>query len=295
MNNYERNRQYSLIKEIASYAYRDNLDMNIFINKFFLSYEAKQIVLFSDITYFNPINVYHNFIKNNKIPNSTNHDDILVIYYAVKIYLSFYYRTNEEFLHILKQLPYEDISKYYELYHTLSEERVIFMSKVRYNLKMNPVRKLRSGDNVLLNTTEDIYNLFVAKHLYLKLFNYPEIRNTRYLFRDDMVFLINDDVFLYACFSSDVNEVISDETLSHIKYNHKENILFIFPDIKESYDKDYLNNLFNKQTGIPFDKILVYMQDRILFINSGDGYREFYINITSLDEKRIGKEYRNRY
>lgn len=295
MDSYERDKQYALLKEIALLAFDDGIDMEKFITSFFTSPIINQIVNYSDITYFHPQKVYKSFAREHDIGISSDNDDISVIYYALYIYLKFYYRTNEPFIHILKQLPYQDISKYYELYHTLNEERVIFMTKVKYNLKMNPIRKLRGKDNVYLDTSEGIFNLYIAKHLYLKMFDYPEIRELTYKYHNRKQYLANDRVFLYTCFSSGLKTTLEDEVLSHIKYNHENNVLFIFPDTKEVIDKKYLEDIFVNQNEIPFDKIFIYSRDKLSFINSSDGYREFYINITSLDNRRIQEEFRNRF
>lgn len=296
MDDKDKLHQYNLIKEITSLAYQDEYDMENFITYFFVSKIFKQIIDYSDITYFNPRLVYLRFVKEVDIKKGDQNPDILVLYYVVNIYLKFYYRTSTSFSAIMSQLPYKDIIDFYELYHTLSEERVIFMSKIRYNLKMNAIRKKRSKKNVELSFNDRDYNLYIAKQLYVKLFSYPEIYSSKYVYNNKHRYLINDNLFfLYTCYLDEIHSVLNDEELAHIKYMNTNNVLFIFPKNGEVLTKDELQSLFMAQKGVAFDKILVYQYGKILFINWSDGYKEFYVDINLLDERRIKSGYLLRY
>lgn len=285
---------YDLIKSIIYLAYKDEYDMESFILLFFLSEQCNNIVLFNDIIYYHPEKVYIDFLKDKTIKKSKETYDITVLNYICYIYLAFSYRTKESFKSIFSILPISTIVSFYELYHTLSEERVIFISKINYNLKMNPIRKSRMS-HIHFDYSNKIKNLFIAKNLYLKLFNYPEIKDLHYIYKEKISFLESNNVKMFISTIDEYNFVLKNNVISNLKFDCPNNILVILLNDNENIDKKELTNIFHAQEGIPFDKILVYKNEKILFINSADGYHEFYIPITNLDLKKIEFEYSTRF
>ena len=283
---------YHLIKDIAQYAYQDNLEMKDFLLALFRSEYIERIIEYYEIIYYNPLNVYRVLIKNNSFKANDGKEkyDINVINYICYIYLVFHFRTGESLKLITKELTIDEILDYYEQYHTLADERVIFKAKINYNEKMNYIRKSRaSGYKFDLSNSRK--NLFIAKHLYLKLFNYPEIRLLRYEYDHGYSYLKSETTTLFVAEYSNIQETISNNEIDHIKFNHSSNILVVFLKDNENVDQMQLEQIFHSQPQIPFDKILMYKDETIVFINRGDGYKLFNIFITPLDINKIEEDY----
>ena len=290
--NKEQTSIYRLAKDIVDYAYADNLNMKDFILTFFRSDTLMAIICFSEIVYYNPLKTYKRFINKYSFykEDKKKELDIDIIHYICYIYMTFYFRTNESFKMIVKELPFDDIIKYYELYHTLADERVIFKAKLNYNSKMNPIRKSRST-GYRFDLSNDKINLFIAKQLYLKLFDYPEINELKYAYSNGIYYLTSNNANLFVSDLFNAEKIIESSEASYIKYNCPNNILLVLLKDGENITQGELQRLFNNQPQIPFDKIIVYKDEKIDFINKGDGYKRFNIFITALDIKKIKNDY----
>lgn len=285
---------YELAKGVVTYAYQDKLKIKEFILYFFNSSTMDRIIEYSDIVYYHPLNIYREICGEHHFKKEEEQYDYDIVKYIVYIYLAFYYRTRESFSLVISILPINDIVSYYDLYHTLDEERVIFRAKINYNLKMNALRKNRAS-HYRFDYSEESKNLFIAKYIYLKLFNYPEIKSLRYTYKDKIRYLESQSTSLFVSTYSNKKEIIDNNTIAHIKYQYSNNILFIFLQDDEEINMDELTLLFHSQTQIPFDKILIYKNETVAFINQGDGYLAFNIALTNLDIKKIEKDYLSRY
>ena len=300
MNEEDRIKQYNLLKEIISLAYYELYDIKWFLNSFLEDDMFQGILLYSDIKYFNPYKTFAIFIGSNIIPKVEKQEiDFVVACYILFIYLKFYYRTNESIQLIKKQLPIESIITNFDKYHTLSEERVIFLSKVVYNLKMNPIRKTRIVDNPVFDYSSSLFNLFISKRIYLKLFDYPEIRSLEYHYHSGTEYLASQDNKALMCseYINDLSDIesISNTTLQHIKFGFSNNILFLLTDNDDLLDERKLADLYAGQDAIPFDKIIVYSNGKLLFINGINATKRFYVPLTGLDSKKIDEDYKNAY
>ena len=296
MSEEERVKQYNLLKEIVLLAYNERCDIKWFLNSFLDDDIFQRILLYSDIKYFNPYKTYSIFVGNHPTLRVEKQEiDDVVACYIIFIYLKFYYRTGESIRSIKKQLPIDNIINSYDKYHTLSEERVIFLSKVMYNLKMNPIRKTRIKDNPIFDYSSSRFNLFISKYIYLKLFDYPEIRSLQYRYQSGVEYLLSPDRSALMCseYVNDYHEIelLSDPFLSHIKYDIPNNILFILTDNDDLLDENRLSILFNNQSDIPFDKILIYCNGKTLFVNGVNSLKRFYVHLTGLDSRKIDKDY----
>lgn len=283
---------YHLVKDIVNLAYLDNLEMEGFINVFFKSTYLENILNFYDVIYYNPNKIYKQIREEFDFKRNKKEEryDINVMNYVCYIYLSFHFRTQESLNSILKQLPFLDIITYYEQYHTLADERVIFKAKLNYNEKMNYIRKSRSS-GYKFDLTKPKKNQFIAKHIYLKLFYYPEIVAMKYTYKDHYSFLKSDVATLFTFTRVEGIKATKDKELDHIKYNSQDNILFIFLNENENIEQDKIEELFYGQEGIPFSKMIFYKDEQVAFINQNDGYKTFFINLTPLDIKRIDADY----
>lgn len=286
---------YHLVKAIVNLAYLDNLEMEDFINAFFKSTYLENILNFYEVVYYNPNKIYKQIREEFDFKRNEKEEryDINVINYVCYIYLSFHFRTLESLNSILKQLPFLDIITYYEQHHTLADERVIFKAKLNYNEKMNYIRKSRSN-GYKFDLTNPKKKQFIAKLIYLKLFNYPEIEAMKYTYKDHYSFLKSDVATLFAFTRVEGIKAIKDKELDYIKYNFQDNILFIFLDEKENIEQDKIEELFYSQEGIPFSKMIFYKNKQVAFINQSDGYKTFFINLTPLDIRRIDADYLNK-
>ena len=283
---------YHLIKEVINYAYNDNLEMKDFILYFYCSKHLEKIINYYEVIYYNPFNVYLALLKEHDFKQNIDLKqlDINVVNYICYIYLTFHFITDESFKMIVKQLTIDDILNYYEQYHTLADERVIFKSKIKYNEKNNAIRKMRSSGHQF-DLSNNKKNLYIAKEIYLKLFEYNVVKSLKYQYLNKRSFLANNEATLFVSNYVNLSDTISDIDVSYLKFNHVNNILFVFLKEHENMSKEALEELFYAQTNIPFDQILVYKNEIIQFINKVDGYKEFNIALTNLDIKKIEKEY----
>lgn len=299
MDKIDRYNQYELLKDIVRMVYQNTIDIDIFIKTFLKSDIFNKILHYSDVVFYHSKTVFVRFVSKHHIAHTEEQKyDIEIANYIFFIYLAFFHRTGENISSIVKQLPVDDIVNYYEKYHTLSEERVIFISKTRFNKKMNLIRKKRSKDNPTVDLSSSSKNLFIAKQIYSKLFDYPEIRELRYKYIDKREYLDNDTAFLYSEFVSDIDDIVAlkDEVLDHIKYHKTNNILFLFASDESLLDKDNMLKIYNNnRKGVPFDKIILFYKNHLLFINDAYQVDEYYIPITRLDISRIEQEYQSRW
>ena len=272
MNNNQLNKQRHIFKEIFTYAYINRFEMKNFIEWFFASDYAYKILRFSDTDFFNPISVYTKFVKNKThlLEKDLEHEriDINIIHYCAFIYVKFFQRTHESPAKILKYLPFDKIVKNYDLYHILSEERVIFLSKVDYNRSLNVIRKYRAKKNKAIKFKDDTKSLFFAQRIYIKLFYYPEIDNLKYCYIDsNHEFLCDDHNLLVIRNASSIEEIqklFNDETLMFHKFNKTNNVAFIFA--SKDFDEQELKEIFFKPYPVSFDKLFVYNQNKITFL-----------------------------
>jgi hypothetical protein len=194
------------------------------------------------------------------------------------------------------ELPLMQIIDNYELYHTLSEERVIFISKLKFNSKMKYINKARSKNNLPINLDKDIYNLYIAKRLYYKLFTYNDLLDLKYRYYNGVDFLLNDNTILFAKRINNKDDLeIERNKIIPCMMEVPNNVLFMFIEDETLMDKTLLNEYYLSFINtIRFDKILFYHKGRILFINNPNEIYEFYVTINTLDINLINKDYNNR-
>lgn len=298
MNDEYKTKQYMLLKEIVLLAYEQNYDIVAFLEKFIASDFFLKILLFYEIKFFNPNKVVTQFLKKHSIQNVKKQEiEYVVACYIVHIYLSFYYRTNETIQSIIKQLTINEIIANYDKYHTISEERVIFIAKTFYNLKMNPIRKMRAKSNPTLSFANPKFNLFIAKHIYYKLYKYPEIDGLEYRYMNGNEYLVSKggETLLCSEYINNYDDIksINESDFIHLRFNIPNNILFLFTDNEKLMENKLLIDLFINQPPFRFDKIILYCNGALLFVNNVKSTKKFYISLTNLDIRKIEEDFRN--
>lgn len=286
---------YHLVKDIVHYAYIENIEIKEFIHYFFSSEEIIKISKFCDIVYYHPLSIYYKLIKEHEFKKDISNSDydINIINYICYIYTVFHFRTSEPFKLILKILPINDILKYYEQYHTFPDEKVIFKAKIAYNLKMNNIRKNRKT-GYFFDLTNQKKNLYIAKHLYLKLFNYPEINQLQYEYTDYCSFLKSSNTSLFVTNLSNIENLANNESISYINYNFPNSILFVFLSKDDNLSKKQIEDIFYMKCKSKFNSILFYKNEMIYFINRTEGFYMFNLFVTSLDIRKIEEDFANR-
>ena len=287
MDNIEIRKQHEIFKSIFHIACANKYDFIDFAQKFLLSERAEEILLYSNLHYFNPVNVYNQFLESYRIKRTSNNNIInaIIVDYVSHIYVHFFNRTGEKMRTIMKYLPIETIINRFDLLHTLSEERVIFLSKLEFNIKMNNIRKYRSSHNKNVFQEENKKLLFIAKSIYLKMFYYPEIKNATYGYEMNFgpYLYNNNNLFFTVTKLSSINnlvETISNQIFIQKKYQFSNNIICLF--MKE--DAIEINNVLKNKLikyfnqSIPFDKIIIICRRKLYFINNSEGIVELYYN-----------------
>ncbi len=296
-------RQKDNLTSIFLFAYVDKMDMDIFVETFFTSEECMHILLYSDIDYINVKSMYMEYLKNNpSLPKTdTIKYDFSLIKYASHIYVSFYQRTYESPKTIIQYLPFSKIVENYDLYHIISDEKVIFDAKYDYSLKLNAIRKMRLDNNVKYSVSNKVDLLYFAKRIFLKLFYYPEIEQLQYNYLDSSLsFLGDSNNLMIGSIIKNVNELVDEvnkEQYRYLKYSKSNNYLFLLTKEELDITNDYLINLFQNQQFPSFNQIFLYQENSglVKVIENRFGVTSFYINITKLDISKINIDISSRW
>lgn len=287
-------RAYLFLKELFLLVDQNSKDVIDFVKQFLISSLARKIVRNIDIHYYSVEDTYYSFLQDHQISNKKNDISENVISYFAFIYTKYYFRTFESFSKILSYLPVEDVMNNFEKYHISSEEEVIFNSKLRYNIIMNPIRNVRSLSNMKLDLTNDVKNLYVAKAIYEKLFFYPEIANLKL----NNSFLYYQHNFFTARRINSINELsdfMNDSELKKYMFDNGNNILFAF--INNSLFNQHLEEMgemFISQKDVSYNQMLLFDGRVVYFYNQSRNPRILYVTINNLDIQKINNSYNRR-
>ena len=287
-------RAYLFLKELFLLVDQNSKDVIDFVKQFLISSLARKIVRNIDIHYYSVEDTYYSFLQDHQISNKKNNISENVISYFAFIYTKYYFRTFEPFSKILSYLPVEDVMNTFEKYHISSEEEVIFNSKLRYNIIMNPIRNVRSLSNIKLDLTNDVKNLYVAKAIYEKLFFYPEIANLKL----NNSFLYYQHNFFTARKINSINELsdfLNDSELKKYMFDNGNNILFAF--INKSLFNQHLEEMgemFISQKDVSYNQMLLFDGRVVYFYNQSRDPRTLYVTINNLDIQKINNSYNRR-
>lgn len=287
-------RAYLFLKELFLLVDQNSKDVIDFVKQFLISSLARKIVRNIDIHYYSVEDTYYSFLQDHQISNKKNDISENVISYFAFIYTKYYFRTFESFSKILSYLPVEDVMNNFEKHHISSEEEVIFNSKLRYNIIMNPIRNVRSLSNMKLDLTNDVKNLYVAKAIYEKLFFYPEIANLKL----NNSFLCYQHNFFTARKINSINELsdfMNDSELKKYMFDNGNNILFAF--INNSLFNQHLEEMgemFISQKDVSYNQMLLFDGRVVYFYNQSIDPRILYVTINNLDIQKINNSYNRR-
>ena len=161
---------------------------------------------------------------------------------------------------------------------------------------MKYINKARSKNNLPINLDKDIYNLYIAKRLYYKLFTYNDLLDLKYRYYNGVDFLLNYNTLLFAKRINNKGDLEIDcNKINPYMMDVPNNVLFMFIEDEALMNKTLLNEYYLSFINtIRFDKILFYHKGRILFINNPNEIYEFYVTINTLDINLINKDYNNR-
>ena len=285
---------YSFFKELFLFANENAIDVIDFAHQFLLSSLATKIVKNIDFHYYSVEGTYYSFLEENKISKKNSDINENIISYIAFIYTKFYFRTYESFDKILSYLPIQDVRDNFEKYHILPEEEVIFNSKLRYNIIMNPMRNVRSLSNSKLDLSNSVKNLYTAKVIYEKLFFYPEIGNLKL----NNGFLYYHRTFFTAKKIDTLEELksfINDNELKKYMFENGGNILFAFIDNHLfTQNTEAIEDMFISQKEIPYNQMLLFDGRIVYLFNQSGDYRSLFVTISHLDIQKINKQYNRR-
>ena len=292
----EKRYHYELIKEIFFSAYKDGYDLEQFSKSFMLSDIAESVFKYCTTHYYNPYNVFLDIKERYHIDKTTIKYSENFVSYIAFIYSKFFLRTFESPKQIYSYLPFSYLEKNFDHFHLLSEERVIFIAKEFYNLRNNPMRKVRSKNNADLSDISEKESLYVARDIYLNLFYYPEIDNLEYRYDDFGYFMNNNTFFLSKIVSSEDEAInfINSEKYQNYKFNKANNVACLFIKDIETIELNINNIIKNNNLGIPFDKVLLISSRYLIFI-SGTTINYFYYVYTQNELKRSILKYQSRF
>lgn len=284
-----------LLKDVFNLVIKRNLDFSEFLEEFMCSEDA--FILFRDFDdfYFNGNNILIEFLNENEISSKKEQFDETFIDYVAHIYAKFYERTKEVPSIINKYLPLDYLKDNYEAFHLYSEERVIFLSKFDFNLRNNPMRKVRAKSNINFLNFNDSEKLYISREIYLKLFYYPEIETSRYSYKDFPYFEHKDLFFVSSIIKNenDINTWYKD-VYQHYIFNRIQNIIVLIIENDSLSDNFLINKIIEKEYPLPFDKVILLRKDHIVLINK-TSIETLYFVYTNADCKKALKLHKMRF
>ena len=136
--------------------------------------------------------------------------------------------------------------------------------------------------------------LLNTKILYQKLFHYPSIAidllKLIYVNKKS-IYMYDETNFLLSDLIDDLIVKLHNRKYSDFKAERSNNVIFVF-NKGENLDPKQVAEAFYSQYDIPFDKLFIFKDGEITFMNVSSGVCIFYANITNLGIRRVGEEYK---
>lgn len=289
MNIEKINNLYSLIESIYLTANREELDIEDFVSKF-LNSKISQIIFDNfESHYFNSYNIVIDLKDQIEKKKETIDEDF--ISYIAYIQVVFFFNTKLDTKTISSYISVRYLKSNFDLYHTLDDEIVTERIIDDYNLKNNPMRKIRSKQNKII--FDEGIDLYISKRVVSSLYPYPKIDFLKYHY-DDFPYLGNDEYFFHSYIYKNMEELkVEINKAIYEKYCFKkEGIYILLINEKDENKIDKIVPLLEKNECFQTN----YLITKRYIIKIKRGYKEkYYFTYTSSEHSKVKLQYDLRF